>query len=95
MGESNASDDTSGVTEANSEPVDGDISERPKNRFGIPYLLATDNVDNDTPKKEVFQLLGFKVSAPAGMKNPMLKMFGLIGVNIFMLVMLGQLLNKR
>ena len=95
MSEASSNEDASSTKKADNVAADEETSERPKNRFGIPYLLATDTVDNDTPKKEVLQFLGFKISAPAGMKNPLIKMFGLIGVNIFMLVLLGQLLNTR
>ena len=68
--------------------------EPPKNRFGIPYLLATDKEEKDMPKKEVLNVLGLQLSAPAGMQNPLLIFFGLIGVNIAIIGYFTYMLNK-
>ena len=68
--------------------------EPPKNRFGIPYLLATDKEEKDMPKKEVLNVLGLQLSAPEGMKNPLLIFFGLIGVNIAIIGYFTYMLNK-
>ena len=68
--------------------------EQPKNRFGIPYFLATDKEEKDMPKKEVLNILGLQLSAPAGMQNPLLIFFGLIGVNIAIIGYFTYMLNK-
>ncbi len=42
----------------------------------------------DIPKKTVARILGVEISAPEGMKNPMLRLTGLIVINILVLVLL-------
>ncbi|CAX31854.1 Hypothetical protein PMT_2335 [Prochlorococcus marinus str. MIT 9313] len=46
------------------------------------------------PKKEVLNVLGLQLSAPAGMQNPLLIFFGLIGVNIAIIGYFTYMLNK-
>ena len=81
-------------SEANSGKDQTEAFEPPKNRFGIPYLLATDKEEKDMPKKEVLNVLGLQLSAPAGMQNPLLIFFGLIGVNIAIIGYFTYMLNK-
>ena len=49
---------------------------------------------NPVPKKAIGNLLGIEISAPAGMKNPVLKLTGLILINLLLLILLRMALNN-
>ena len=44
-------------------------------------------------KKRVATFLGYEISAPESTKNPLLRLFGLVFVNILLLVLLRLALN--
>jgi len=81
--------------DASSSSNESEKFEQPKNRFGIPYLLTNAKEDIDGPKKELINILGLQLSAPAGMKNPGLILFGLIGGNILVLGYITYLINSQ
>ena len=45
------------------------------------------------PKKPIGRLFGVEISAPEGMKNPLLRLAGLILINILLLVLLKMALK--
>ncbi len=52
----------------------------------------TDN-KSKSQKKSIIRLFGYEISAPTGMKNPLLILMSLIGANLLLLLILKRALS--
>ena len=57
-------------------------------------LEKTDSKNNDLDKKTILNFLGVQIRAPKGMANPLIKLAGLVILNLALLLFLRYALNK-
>ncbi|WP_320676954.1 hypothetical protein [Prochlorococcus sp. MIT 1300] len=57
-------------------------------------LEKTDPKNNDLDKKTILNFLGVEITAPKGMANPLIKLSGLLIINLALLLLLRYALNK-
>ena len=61
---------------------------------GLDSSEGSNQDANENSKSKVGQFLGVEISAPTEMKNPLLRLFGLIFLNILLLIFIQKVLIK-